>query len=92
VLSALQEANIEFAIVYPDLGLKQAYLEKYINRKSPQALIDKIDENWVEWIVALKEKQKQYSWKSVVLSHQNHNMMHAIKLLCKKVWKKYNQE
>lgn len=45
VLSALQEANIEFAIVYPDLGLKQAYLEKYINRKSPQALIDKIDEN-----------------------------------------------
>lgn len=88
VLSAMQEANIEFAIVYPDVNLKEIYLERYRKRNTPQALIDKIDENWFDWIISLKEKQKQYSWKSVVFMHQNHNMMHAIRLLCTEMWEK----
>lgn len=47
---ALESNNIEFFLVYPNIGLKDEYLERYKKRGSTQAFIDLISKNWELWI------------------------------------------
>lgn len=46
VRKALDEAGIEFISVYPDKSLKEEYRQRYIDRGSPEALINYVMENW----------------------------------------------
>lgn len=46
VLDELEKLNVNFIIVYPDRSLKEEYIQRYIDRGSPQPFIDLLSNNW----------------------------------------------
>lgn len=50
VRKALVENDLRFTLVYPTFNQIVAYKKRYIERGSPQKLIDIIVDNWDEWL------------------------------------------
>lgn len=50
VRNALVEAGIHFTLVYPDISLKDEYVQRYINRGNPESFINLVKSNWNNWI------------------------------------------
>jgi hypothetical protein len=50
VVKGLSGRRIGFIVVHPDISLKEEYLQRYRDRKSPQNFIDLLDANWDTWI------------------------------------------
>ena len=50
VREALAKENIEYTLVYPDISLKDEYINRYIQRGSPQTFIDKIIVDWETFV------------------------------------------
>lgn len=50
VRDALLGSCLFFYLVYPDLDDKQVYLQRYKDRGSPQAFVDLLDKNWLDWL------------------------------------------
>jgi len=57
VREALVSNEIEFTLVYPEIGLKDEYLKRYKERGSPQSFIDLISEKWDSWINELSNQK-----------------------------------
>lgn len=53
VREALREADIKFALVYPNIGLKTEYIKRYTERGNNEAFILLLDKFWDEWIIAM---------------------------------------
>lgn len=64
VRSALIQNEIEFTLVYPDVSLKNEYIERYKKRGSNNSFIKLINDNWDDWISQL---QNQKGCKHIVL-------------------------
>ena len=64
VRKALVDNCLQFTLVYPDISLKEEYIERYKKRGSPKGFIDLISKNWDEWITQLT---KQDYCKHIVL-------------------------
>lgn len=64
VRDALVENNLYFTLVYPEIGLKQEYIERYKQRGSSEKFIELLSNNWEAWI---KELQSQKGCDHVVL-------------------------
>lgn len=56
VRNALRENNIEFSLVYPDINLKNEYLERYKLRGNDEKFISFIDSNWNNFIVDIEKE------------------------------------
>lgn len=54
VLEGMCRYGLDFTVVYPNIDLREEYLERYRQRKSPLALIKIISDNWNDWITALQ--------------------------------------
>lgn len=50
VRKALKDNFIEFLLVYPSIGSKNEYIERYTDRGSSKPFINLISKNWNEWI------------------------------------------
>jgi hypothetical protein len=50
VREALQEHGYNFTLVYPDISLKEEYLERFKKRGSPEGFINLLSTNWETWI------------------------------------------
>ena len=50
VREALVENGIYFTLVYPDLSIKEEYIQRYIDRGSSEAFINLLTKNWELWI------------------------------------------
>src|SRR5574344_679759 len=50
VRKALEDNKIKYYLVYPDKGLKQEYLDRYIIRGNDTNFIDFINNNWDKFI------------------------------------------
>lgn len=50
VRDVLTENNIWYVLLYPDISLKNEYLERYKQRGSSQKFIDLVESNWENWI------------------------------------------
>ncbi len=59
VRDALIDEGIGFTLVYPFSHLKDEYLDRYKQRKSPQEFINLIDKYWDVWIKQM-ESQKYH--------------------------------
>lgn len=46
VLDGLDAQKIPYTLVYPDLSLKDHYLERFIDRGDPQSFIQEMAESW----------------------------------------------
>ena len=50
VRQRLYEEGFEVTVLYPPVGAKEIYMQRYRDRCSPQPLIDKIGENYEQWV------------------------------------------
>ena len=50
VRDALVENGIAFTLVYPDISIKDEYIQRYIDRGSPESFINLLTKNWELWI------------------------------------------
>lgn len=57
VRDALVENGIDFTLVYPDPSIKEEYIQRYIDRGSPQSFIQLLEKNWENWISELDEQK-----------------------------------
>jgi hypothetical protein len=64
VRDALVENNIWFELVYPDPSIKEEFLQRYVDRGSPEKFISLLETNWNNWI---GELEYQYGCKKIKL-------------------------
>lgn len=57
VRDELEERGFPFFLVYPERGLKEEYLQRYRDRKSPQAFVDMMDANWDKFITGCEDQE-----------------------------------
>lgn len=50
VREALVQNNLRFLLVYPEVDLKDDYVERYKERGSPEAFINLLEKMWDTWI------------------------------------------
>jgi hypothetical protein len=65
VRDALIKENMHFTLVYPNIDLKQEFIERYKQRGSPKSFIKLVSDNWTEWIEQL---QNQNGCKKIELN------------------------
>ena len=65
VRDALVKEGLHFTLVYPNIDLKQEFIERYKQRGSPESFIKLVSENWTDWIIQL---QNQNGCKKIELS------------------------
>lgn len=58
VREALVENNIEFILAYPTLRCKEEYIQRYIDRGSPEAFVKLLTEQWDNWISEMESQQE----------------------------------
>jgi hypothetical protein len=56
VRDALKDAGIRFVIVHPIKLIKEEYIERYVQRGSPEGFIKLMDEKWNEFISELHDE------------------------------------
>lgn len=54
-LRLLHKEGFQITLVYPEIELRNEYLDRYINRDSPQDFIGVFMKYWKPWINELKE-------------------------------------
>lgn len=60
----LMKRGIPYTLVYPNIQLKEEYLERYRERGSPEAFISLMDKSWTTFVIECAE---QVLCKRVVL-------------------------
>jgi hypothetical protein len=50
VRKSLVENQIPFTLVYPNISLKNEYVQRYINRGNAEGFIKLVERSWNEWI------------------------------------------
>lgn len=65
VRNALVKNKIKFLLVYPNKSLKSEYVDRYKERGSNEKFIEKISDNWNNWI---DELENQTSCEKIVLN------------------------
>lgn len=48
----LKEENLKYELIYPDISLKDEYIDRYIHRKSSELFISKMKYNWDSYILS----------------------------------------
>ena len=57
VRDALVKEGLFFYLVFPNINLKEEYLNRYKERGSPEKFIELISNNWESWIKELQEQR-----------------------------------
>lgn len=50
VRDALLVNGLKFTLVYPDISIKDEYIQRYIDRGNNDAFVKLLEENWESWI------------------------------------------
>lgn len=57
VRDAMVAADIPFILVYPDLSMKQEYIQRYIDRGNAPAFVALLEQNYETWIAELEAQE-----------------------------------
>jgi len=57
VREALEDADIEYFLVYPDRSLKEEYIERYKARGNTENFIKLVESEWDNWISELEKEE-----------------------------------
>ena len=60
VRDALTQEKIPFILVYPDISLKDEYIERYKARGSSAVFIELVNNNWAGWITELENQKVSF--------------------------------
>lgn len=80
VRNALKEAGLQFTLIYPDGYLKEEWIRRFEERKSPEVFIQIVSDNWDTWIDQLEEETSN----KIVLENKDDTLEMAI--VNKKIW------
>ena len=80
VRNALKEAGLQFTLIYPDGSLKEEWIRRFEERKSPEAFVQTVSNNWDTWIDQLEEETSD----KIVLEDKDDTLETAI--INKKIW------
>lgn len=58
VREGLLDRGINFTLVYPNIELKEEYVDRYQDRGSEVSFINLLESNWDEWINELEEQER----------------------------------
>lgn len=66
VRKELESRGFKYAIVYPDISLKDEYITRYTERGSPEGFLKLLDEQWDNFIKSCEDSKavKQYVLQS----------------------------
>lgn len=70
VRRALEDAEIDFYLVYPDRNLKEEWIGRCFLRGNRENFCWLIADNWDNWIDQLEQDSKRH--KSIILRHGEH--------------------
>ena len=70
VRRALEDAEIDFYLVYPDRNLKEEWIGRCFIRGNRENFCWLIADNWDNWIDQLEQDSKRH--KSIILRHGEH--------------------
>lgn len=70
VRRALEDAGIDFYLVYPNINLKEEWIGRCFIRGSDEKFCQLIADNWDNWIDQLEEDSKRH--KFIILGHGEH--------------------
>lgn len=56
VRTALELANLQYGVVVPAIECKEEYLQRYVQRGSPESFVKLLDDNWDAWVCDLYEE------------------------------------
>jgi hypothetical protein len=56
VRKALVENDIFFYLIYPNIELKDDYIDRYKERGSPENFINLLDSKWIQWITEVENQ------------------------------------
>jgi hypothetical protein len=59
VRNSLKENGIEYYLIYPNLSRKSEFIQRYIQRGSPEGFVNLISENWESWIEKIEEEKEE---------------------------------
>ena len=54
VRDAMQEAGIEYCLVFPDKSIKDEYIDRYVQRGNNEKFVELLGQNWEGWIDGLE--------------------------------------
>lgn len=57
VREALGVNQIDFTLVFPDISLKEEFIQRYKDRGSPPAFVELLGNNWDAWIKECQDDQ-----------------------------------
>lgn len=57
VRNALVDNQLNFTLVYPDISLKEEYLQRYTDRGSSESFINLLNLKWEEWITQCQNQK-----------------------------------
>lgn len=80
VRKALNDNNIKVIYVYPDRFLKKVWIERLINRNSPESMINFISDNWYDLIDGMHREEFR-CLKIVLKGHNSYLDINRIKNL-----------
>lgn len=80
VRAALDEAGIQFVLVYPDASLKPAFMERYAGRGSPQPFLDLMHNKFDDFVQQCEDFESSCCNK-VKLTEPDQNMQYAMQSL-----------
>jgi hypothetical protein len=64
VRDALVVNGLRFTLVYPDISIKDEYIQRYIDRGNNDAFVKLLQENWDTWI---RDMEKQIGCEHIKL-------------------------
>jgi hypothetical protein len=59
VRNSLKENGIKYYLIYPSKTRKKEFIQRYIQRGSPEGFVNLISENWDSWIGKIEEEKEE---------------------------------
>ena len=78
VREALKDNCIFFYLIYPDVNRKEEFVQRYIDRGSPNGFIKLIQSNWDEWIKECEFEMYGCSNVRMILPNLSDELSHII--------------
>jgi len=70
VRNSLKENGIKYYLIYPAKSRKEEFIQRYIQRGSPEGFVNLISENWDSWIEKIEgEKEEGFTRVCMTLDH-----------------------
>lgn len=78
VRKALEEAGIDFYLIYPDRSLKEEWIGRCFLRGSGEKFCQLIADNWDNWIDGLEKDSKKHKFMKLL---NNEYLSHVIRFM-----------